>query len=190
MKCNRYQELLMRHFDGDLNNEEQELLQQHLNGCPGCRNLYGDLHHILTPLETAAPVEPHPGLEKMVLERVKKLPVTFLKTAPNGESGLAKMIYGWLAVALVLLMLAIHLALRDAGLYQLFLQSRQYFSFLSGIALDSQIFCQVVSSVFAQVVLSIFREIQSICLAAVLFGIVLTIRFTAVKLAHPKMDLQ
>jgi predicted anti-sigma-YlaC factor YlaD len=198
MKCNRYHELLMRHFDRDLNNEERELLHFHLESCPDCRNLYGELHRIFHSLETAAPVEPDPGLEKLLLERIKTLPATglktvskpALKTASDEAPGLAKMIYGWLAAALVLLLWAIHLTLQDAGAAGLLLQSRKYLAFLSGIALDSQIICQVVAGVFTKSMLSIFREIQNIYLAAILFGVVLTVRFAAVQLVNPKPDSQ
>jgi hypothetical protein len=180
----------MRHFDHELNHGEQELLHQHLNGCPDCRNLYDGLHQILTPLEAAPPVEPDPGLEKMVMERIKKLPVTRSKPRSHEETGLAKMIYGWLATALVLLMLAIHLALQNTNFPEFLLQIRQYSGFLSGIALDSQIILQVIAGVFSQTISLIFREIQNIFLAAIMFGVVLTIRYTVVKLAGPKLDLQ
>lgn len=185
MKCNQCRELLMRNFDRELNHEEQELLHQHLNGCPGCRNLYDGLHQILTPLEAVPPVEPDPGLEKIVMERIKKLPVAGLETGLNQDSGLVKMIYGWLAAALVLLMLAIHLTLQNTNFPEFLLQTRQYSGFLSGIALDSQIIFQVIAGIFSQTVSSIFQEIQNIFLAVILFGIVLTIRFTANKLSNP-----
>lgn len=184
MKCNQYQELLMRHFDRDLNDSKQKLLYRHLNECPDCRNLFKDLHRILTPLETATPVEPAPGLEKMILEQIKTLPAVNL----NGELGLIKMIFGWLAAALVLLYMAIHLTVQDAGLYGILLQGRQYSSFLSGIALDSQIFFHVISSVFTQAIVSISRVLQNICWATILFGIVLAVRFMTAKPANPKPD--
>lgn len=184
MECNQYQKLLMRRFDHDLNCKERELLAQHLNGCPDCRSLYEDLHRILASLETAAPVEPDPGLEKMILEQIKTLPAVNL----NGELGLIKMIFGWLAAALVLLYMAIHLTVQDAGLYGILLQGRQYSSFLSGIALDSQIFFHVISSVFTQAIVSISRVLQNICWATILFGIVLAVRFMTAKPANPKPD--
>ena len=186
MKCNQSQELIMRYFDHNLSRESRNLLDEHLNGCPECRNLYKDLHRILTPLEIPVPVEPGPGLEKLVLERIQTLP----ETKPSQDNELARIIYGSLAAALVFLLFIIHWSLQQVSFTQLLLQSRQYFNFLSGIVLNSQIIYRVITSVFGEAASAIFREIQNISQAAVLFGIILIIKFTARKPAGPKPELR
>jgi len=184
MKCNQYQKLMMRYFDHEVNPEQRMLLDDHLNGCPECRKLYTDLHRILTPMEIPVMMEPEPGLEKLVLERVKTLPMVQC----GEDNGLAKLIYGSLAVALVFLVLFIQMTWRESGFFQLLLQSRHYLNVLSGIAMESQIIYRVITSVFAENVSAIARDIQNICQAAILFGIVLIIKFTVFRSGGPSPD--
>jgi hypothetical protein len=171
----------MRYFDHKLSREEQDLFYKHLDHCPECRNLYDDLDHILTPLEAAGPVEPDPGIEQIILEKIQEQPVSLSRPEP----GLAKLIYVWVAFACILLMLAIQWTLGGMDFPQLLLQIRQYINSFSGIALDLQIIYQFIASIFTQGLVSILWEIHYIGLAAFLFGIILTIRFTAVKPANP-----
>lgn len=182
MKCKQYQELMMRDFDHNLNPEERKIWNDHLNVCPECRNLYQDLHRILTPMEIPVLIEPDPGLEQLVLERIQTLPAV----KPFEDKGLAKIIYGSLAVALLFLLLFVHLTLREASFSQLLLQARQYFNFLSGIALNSQIIYRFITSVFGETVFALFREVQNICQAVILFGIVLIIKFTVFRPVEPR----
>ncbi|GAA0353904.1 anti-sigma factor family protein [Bacillus horti] len=58
MKCEEVNDLINRELDGDLNEDEQRLLKQHLDGCSDCTELLENLRMVTVQLRSLPKVNP------------------------------------------------------------------------------------------------------------------------------------
>jgi hypothetical protein len=165
-----------------LDNNEWKLLNHHITSCNSCHDLFNHLQEILGALETATPVEPSPGLEKLALDRIRSLPLS----ANNGQYEFTKLVYGSMLVVVLSLLLVISLSLKNANLFDLILQGRRLIYLFSGIAMNVQIIYQVGSGFFATTLFSIFRQIEFVYMAAIPVTVFLAIKTVFAKLVRHK----
>ncbi len=69
MSCKVAESLMMRHFDGDLNDIESARLKQHLKVCPECSREFNELSEVLSQVESCE-IEPPVGFETEIMNRV------------------------------------------------------------------------------------------------------------------------
>ncbi len=182
MKCKRYQDLMMRHFDHALEEDERELIEKHAGSCPRCRALLGDLRGIMQILETAPPVEPPSDLEKLVMNRIQSL-----STSPvNGTNNLLKALYGSMSVAAVMLASVVTQGLHEASILNLLLLwARGLYLFLEN-AWNFQIVYHLLSGVFSQMIFSILNTIEAVYIIAGLVAVIVGVK----KLLLPGLTFQ
>jgi hypothetical protein len=70
--CDRIDAQLCDWVDGLLPDEDAELLQQHLDRCPGCRNLVADMRELGGVLPQLAEIAPDPRFVRDVLDRTTR----------------------------------------------------------------------------------------------------------------------
>jgi hypothetical protein len=158
MKCDRYHNLLMRHFDHELEGRDREALDRHLLSCRRCRALREDLTGILDTLEDVVPVEPDADLERLVLDRIMSLPA-----APEkGRDTLPKVLYGTLTALAALLFLVLGLSFQGMGYLDLVLAAEDYTYWFSALLVNLQIAYGIISGLFSVDVFEASREILAV----------------------------
>jgi len=70
MNCERSQELMMKYFDGDINDIENQQFKQHLTICEKCREDFEQLGSIFNSIKDATDVEPPENFEANVMENI------------------------------------------------------------------------------------------------------------------------
>ncbi|KNY29123.1 anti-sigma factor family protein [Pseudobacteroides cellulosolvens] len=72
MSCEKFSDLIMKFFDGNISSKDDECLKQHINSCAGCRAEFNSLNEIFNCYEEDITVEPPEGFEASVMKRVKE----------------------------------------------------------------------------------------------------------------------
>jgi anti-sigma factor RsiW len=67
MKCNRIQSRLSAFLDGELNEQDQKVVQQHLDGCTKCQAVFAQFQKVETLLHDGVQLKP----DSFLLTRVK-----------------------------------------------------------------------------------------------------------------------
>ncbi len=166
-ECNKYQDLIMKSFDHAINERDQELLNQHMNSCPHCRALMGDLKGIMNTLETIPQLEPPLDMENLVMNRIHSLPVYQERSAKD----LLKALYGSMSVIAVVLGCVVTLGVQDGILSLLSQGAESMNSFLEN-AWNFQIVYNLLSDVFSQMLASIVSTIQYVYVIAGLAAVI------------------
>jgi predicted anti-sigma-YlaC factor YlaD len=184
LKCEKYEGLLMRYFDHDLSEHEQEKLDQHLDSCSNCRLLFLQLSGIMDALENTKPAEPEPYLERLVMDRIMSLPA---QPDNNTQYSLTMLVYGLAAGIVALLLWAISLTVQDSGFLDLIQVGKQYLDVFSGFMVDLQIVYQILAGLFPSEMFSLFLAIQFIFIASVLMlaFVVMKTAFNGSTGGHP-----
>lgn len=73
MNCAQVMELMQRHLDGDLNNEELELMANHLENCPECAEMMQRLKQIDQDLANLPKVTPPFSIVDSILPKLKEM---------------------------------------------------------------------------------------------------------------------
>lgn len=178
MKCDKYQDLVMRHFDHLLNKDELELLNQHIDSCPDCRALMNDMNIIMLTLETAPLVEPPADLEKMVMRQIDFLP----ESREHESNNMIKALYGSLSVIAVMLACIVTLGVYD-GILSLISQGAGGLNSFLENAWNFQVVYNLLTDVFSQIIFSILNTIQAVYILAGFSVIVLGF----IKLIQPRI---
>lgn len=87
MNCDAYRDLMMMHFDGNINDVDFARLKQHMNACASCKSEFMQLESILNSLEEGEIVEPPSDFESQVMTRIKTL-------EQNKNRNIEALIYG------------------------------------------------------------------------------------------------
>jgi hypothetical protein len=173
LKCNRYEDLIMRYFDHDLSRPELEKLNQHLDSCSNCRLLFSQLGGILGTLENTVPAEPEPHIERLVMEQIMLIP------AKQGNKELyrsVRQVYGTLAGIIAFLVWITSLTIQDWSLTDLILAARNYLDVLFGYIVDLQIVYQIVAGLFPSEIISLLFRIQFIFIIGIFMLVFLAMR--------------
>jgi hypothetical protein len=185
MKCDRYHNLLMRHFDRKLEGPQAESLDRHLLSCPRCRALRDDLVGILDTLENVAPVEPEPELEGLVLGRVMSLPAQ----PDRGHKTSRRVIYGTLAGLAALLFLTVGLSIQNMGYLDLLLAGRDYVYWSSMVLVGLQTAFGIASGLLPVDLSEAFREIQTVSVVAMLMLVTVAVKAAFGRLTGENPDM-
>ncbi len=172
MKCRRYRELVMRHFDHALGEDERERLDQHMDSCPNCRAFMEELQGILQAMETAPPVEPPAELEKLVMNRIQSFP----ESPARGSNNQVKALYGSMSAAAVLLACMVTPGLHEDGIINLLLQGvRGLNSFLEN-AWKFQVVYNLLYGVFSHMIVPFLNTIQAVYIVAGFTAVIMGIK--------------
>ena len=182
MKCKGYRDLVMRHFDHALHEEERELLDQHIGSCPHCRALLGDLQGIMQTLETAPQIEPSADMEKLVMNKIHSLPATPV----DGTDGFIKALHGSMSIAALLLVCAAALSLPEGGILDLISQGVRGLYSLIEMMWSVQIVYDMLSGLFSQMIALIIKTIYGVFILAGLAAAFMVIK----KLLRPELAMQ
>lgn len=87
MKCNEYQDLMMKFFDKSLNDIEEARFKQHLKVCNSCNEEFLSLKEILFEIEQDSAAEPPENFELQVMSRIEK--ETVMYTGNSRENSFA-----------------------------------------------------------------------------------------------------
>lgn len=172
MKCKRCQNLIMRHFDHALLEDERKQLERHLDSCPKCRSLMADLQGIMQTLETARPLEPPSGMEQLVMNRIQSLP----ESPAHGPNNLITALYGSMSAAAVMLACAVAMGLGGNGILTLVSQGAAGLNSFLEQAWNFQIVYNLLSVFFSQMIFSIVNTIQAVYVIAGFAAIVVGIK--------------
>jgi hypothetical protein len=175
----------MRYFDHELARRDQEVLDQHLHSCRGCRALRQDLTGILNTLENAVPMEPDADLEKQVLDRIMSMPA-----GPKGDRDtLPKVAYGTLAGLAALFLLILALSFQSMGYVDLMMAARDYAYWSSAFLVNLQIAYEIVSGLFPVDVVEASREILAVSVLAVFVLLLVAVKTALARSAAENPDM-
>lgn len=73
MNCEQYEEYIMKHLDGEINDIENNRLMKHIDECDACARKLEDLKGVMDSLEQTDIIEPPCDLEQVVMEKIKML---------------------------------------------------------------------------------------------------------------------
>jgi predicted anti-sigma-YlaC factor YlaD len=72
MSCEKFSDLIMKFFDGNIGSTEEESLKEHIKSCAGCQTEFNSLNEIFNCYEEDNnTVEPPEGFEASVMEKVR-----------------------------------------------------------------------------------------------------------------------
>lgn len=117
MKCQEVMELMQRHLDADLNEEENKALEEHLNTCASCTQMFERLQLLSAELVNLPKVTPPISIVDSIMPTLNEIDEqkkkhTEKKSGTSRKRGQFK--YGWgktaagIAVAALLLFVAIN----------------------------------------------------------------------------------
>lgn len=72
MRCDQINEWMSDHLDGQLNPDQERLLQEHLAGCDGCRRTLAELSQTVALLQGLPPVDPPAHLMNQLHAQLKQ----------------------------------------------------------------------------------------------------------------------
>lgn len=76
MKCSEVNEIMMKYFDGEINDIDFYYFKQHLKSCPACSEQYTIMSEVLGYMEKQPSMDPPEDFEACVMESIKVLPVS------------------------------------------------------------------------------------------------------------------
>lgn len=172
MKCDRYHDLVMRHFDHVLDAGEEERLRLHLEACPHCRALFDDLRGILGTLETAPQGEADPGLERLVMDRLDTMPAS----APGAADGIREGLYGSMGVAALLLVCVAPFEFPATGYLDLITGGIRGLSSIMEMAWIAQTVYDLASGFFAHAMALLIQTVYGIFILTGLTAAVMVLK--------------
>jgi len=72
MSCEKFSDLIMKFFDGNISSKEDECLKGHIKSCASCGAEFKSLSDIFNCYEEDITVEPPEGFEASVMEKVRE----------------------------------------------------------------------------------------------------------------------
>lgn len=113
MDCNDIKDMLSLYIDGELDDEEKLLLEEHIEGCDDCRKELEEYRKIIGMLSSLTDEEPPKGYCKRLHEKLVKA-----KAERPANKRVIWLKYGSIAAALVLVFSVVYLA-SNRGMYRL-----------------------------------------------------------------------
>lgn len=174
MNCKKWQIIIMRKFDGAINESEDRDLSLHLKSCPHCRKLDRDLERILTGLEEQSPLDLKidPKLEFTVMQAVHGL-----NSRRPTESGIIRLIYSGLGLVLAGIFLYIGSELVDSGFFNLLLKINDGISQITAALTRLEILYHILQPFVSQELTTLTQWISAIYKGALLVSIILLVQF-------------
>ncbi|HOV26424.1 MAG TPA: zf-HC2 domain-containing protein [Pseudobacteroides sp.] len=72
MSCEKFSDLMMKYFDGNISSKEDECLKEHIKSCTSCGAEFKSLSDIFNCYEEDVAIEPPEGFEASVMEKVRE----------------------------------------------------------------------------------------------------------------------
>lgn len=130
MSCELINDLMMKHFDGEINDIEEAQLKQHMKTCRKCNEEFNCMSEVFLSLETTSTVAPPEDFEARVMEKVNALE----NTRKEKSSKMLVLFYN-LGTAISILLLMIFVAdLKHVSIGSIMDQVTTYFGSFSSIA--------------------------------------------------------
>ncbi|HEY8349133.1 MAG TPA: zf-HC2 domain-containing protein [Clostridiales bacterium] len=70
MNCDTSKELMMKYFDGEMDEAEEKQFREHLKACSGCSEEFGCMEAIFSTLDEKVEIEPPDDFEARVMDKV------------------------------------------------------------------------------------------------------------------------
>lgn len=114
MNCRQACGLMMKYFDGELNDIENAYLKQHVKVCKNCGEKYDELNEILNFLENGGDMEPPCDFEKNVIDKIN----FFESKRKRRTEGILAVFYALTGIILLMLSSMVIINLRDFSLLE------------------------------------------------------------------------
>lgn len=73
MNCETANELIMKYFDGEINDIEEAQLMQHLKTCKSCSEEFRCMKEVFATIQAESGIEPPENFEAMVMDKINAL---------------------------------------------------------------------------------------------------------------------
>jgi predicted anti-sigma-YlaC factor YlaD len=134
MNCEISNDLIMKYFDGDINDIESAQLKQHLKTCGPCSTDFKNMSDIFGVLERGNPIEPPQNFEAQVMSKINAYEVEKRKRTDRSLGFL------YTAACMMLLLLSVLLMIDINGIdvYRVAGRAGEAFSSLASLTLAVQ----------------------------------------------------
>lgn len=116
MNCNRSNDLIMKYFDGTVNESERLQLMQHINTCKSCCDEFESLKDIFNCLEEDNHIEPPVNFEEQVMQKVN----SYEDDRRKKVDGFLMLIYGVTVLILGIFTVIFAVMIRRSGALESF----------------------------------------------------------------------
>jgi len=126
MSCDTYRDLMMKYFDGDINDVECAQLRQHTKICKSCREEFEQMKGILESLESDSLAEPPSDFQDQVMAKID----SFEK---ERKRNLEAVIYGIPILILISLPAIIFIRFSGNRVMDMMINAFEYFMPFTGV---------------------------------------------------------
>ncbi len=174
MNCKKWQTLIMRKIDGEINDLENRNLSLHLKACPHCQKLLQELDQIVTGLEEQPlmDLEINPNLELTIMEAVSNI-----KYRTPDETGIFQFIYAGLGLVFLGVLLSIGSQLTNFGFFDLILIINDGLSQMMNAVTKLEIIYHILRPFVFQELNTLAQWVLAIYKGTLLVSIMLLVRF-------------
>ncbi len=176
MNCDTSKEYIMKHFDGELGEEESIQFREHLEKCSECNAEFNCMKAIFTTLDTKEEIEPPADFEARVMDKVAIIE----KERKEKNARNIVWLYNGAMILSIVLLLVFVADLKQVSVFSAFEKLGEYFNSFSSateavIGVVGDLFGLLGSALLAviEVAFSIVKSYYYvfITLLAMLFGI-------------------
>lgn len=127
MNCETSKDYIMKHFDGELNEADEEQFKKHLRNCSECSDEFGYMEAIFTTMSVKAEIEPPANFEAMVMDKV----TVFEKERKEKNAKQIVWLYNGASLLSIILLLVFVADLKQVSVLNAFEQIGEYFNSFS-----------------------------------------------------------
>lgn len=148
MNCETSNELIMRYFDGEINDIEEAQLMQHLKACKTCNEEFRCMKEAFTALEAVSEIEPPEDFEVKVMDKINAL----VYSQKQSYSHMLVLLYNAASIVSIALLLFFVADIKQVDILGIAGRMQEYFGSFSNAA-----------SAVLGVVKDLFGLVASIC---------------------------
>lgn len=127
MNCETSKDYIMKHFDGELSEADEEQFRKHLRNCSECSDEFSYMEAIFTTLSVKAEIEPPANFEEMVMDKV----TVFEKERKEKNAKQIVWLYNGASLLSIILLLFFVADLKQVSVLNAFEQIGEYFNSFS-----------------------------------------------------------
>ncbi|HOQ07120.1 MAG TPA: anti-sigma factor [Clostridiales bacterium] len=129
MNCDTSKDLMMKYFDGEMDEAEEKQFREHLKTCSGCRDEFSCMEAIFASLDEKVEIEPPDDFEARVMDKVA------LIEKQRRERSAKRIVWLYnLATMLSIILLLIFVAdIKDVSIFSAFERIGEYFGSFSTV---------------------------------------------------------
>ena len=178
MKCEEYNNLIMRSLDHTLTEAEQENLEKHAVICPDCGSLLMDLRRITHSLENTPSQDAPIDIEERVMNRISSISIS-----PEESGGkFLKVLYGLVISAALVLTFFLNPGLFNKGLSNLILIGARTLDVIMENVWSFQLANRMLLTLFSDTISSASMTVRGGLTLGVLVAVIVKLK----NIIHPE----